>query len=430
MKTGFTISSSLVGLTVAMHAVALAPTLDVINTHVLKRMTLAPTADTIEAAGAATPTELVESLLTAPALDPGDPAMGDEEDDWFAVIDWWLDVMRRPDAGLHERMVWFWHGHLTSSMEKADPRLMYRQLQLLRRNAMGNFRTMLQEITIDPAMLWWLDGAESRADAPNENYSRELMELFALGRESGAYTETDVHNGARALAGWWVDDEDDDGPRVILDAEIALRGSVEFLGRRVRTAAEVVDAVCDHPACPQWIAGKVYEAFFRRSPTDARRAELADVFRSAELEIAPLVAAVATDPAFVEERSPAPRSALEWYLATEQLLGERIDPWALELLDQVPLVPPNVAGWPGSDRWVSSGAMLTKASIALDHSWDTDTLDAADPVGDVLYRAGLSEVSEATRAALEDLARSVDSRRERSSLLSAAVAMCPEFNVT
>ena len=396
--------------------------------HVLRRLTFGPTDDHAVRFDGVAPLDAVDALLADPPGTLTAPRFGDDGDDW-ATTEWMLSQVRRPDAGVHERMVWFWHGHLTSSVAKASPDEMMTQQELLRRHALGNFRTMLHEITLDPAMLYWLDSAGSVAAAPNENYARELMELFALGRDSGAYIEADVRAGAMALAGYWVDDEDDEA-RVVFEPDEALGADVEFLGRRVRTAGDVVDAVCDHPACARHVARRLHRSFVGADPAPARLDELASVFAGSGLEIRPLVEAIVRHPTLVDAPVERPRSPLEWYLAFERLVGADVDAWVLELLGQVPMAPPNVAGWPDAERWISSGAMLTKAQIALDHAWDTVTLDGAEPVGEILGRAGLDGVSDATRATLDELARSVDGRRDRSSLLHAAVAVCPEFNLT
>ena len=149
---------------------------------------------------------LLEWALDAAPL-PSDPEEGIGEDDYDALLNGWIRQLRHPEAALHERLTWFWHGHLTTSTDKASfvPAL-WRQQRLLRRHALGNFRDLLRDITTDAAMLVYLDGDGSVADAPNENFSRELMELFTLGR--GSYGEADVRAGARALAGWSVDTED------------------------------------------------------------------------------------------------------------------------------------------------------------------------------------------------------------------------------
>ena len=136
--------------------------------------------------------------------------------------------MADPAVGLAEKMTWFWHAHLCTSVDKVGSwSMMWNQHMLLRNNALGNFRTLLQQLTIDPAMLIYLDGDPSVVTAPNENYSREVMELFAMG--PGNYTETDVRNGAKALAGWDVNWET--GVATFFP-QYALTTPVPFLGKQ------------------------------------------------------------------------------------------------------------------------------------------------------------------------------------------------------
>ena len=164
--------------------------------QVLRRLTFGPTDNHRARFDGMAPLDAVAVLLDDPPSTVSTRRFGDDGDDWEAT-EWLIGQVRRPDAGLHERMVWYWHGHLTSGIAKASPDEMMVQQEVLRRHALGNFRTLLHEITLDPAMLYWLDGSGSVAEAPNENYARELMELFALGRDSWAYTEADVRAGAR-----------------------------------------------------------------------------------------------------------------------------------------------------------------------------------------------------------------------------------------
>ena len=201
---------------------------------------------------------------------------------------------------------WCGSGTATSpGMDTSSPALMFRQQRIFRAHAAGNFRQMLQEVTVDPAMLFWLNGAWSTADNPNENYARELMELFALGRNNG-YTEDDVHQAAVALSGWWVDGDHDD--RVEFDPERGPRHTVPLFGGRVGSAAEVIDAVCDHPACAPHIAGALYRALHGVDPADDVRAELAAVFADGGLQLRPLLEATVRHPTFLATRSRARRT--------------------------------------------------------------------------------------------------------------------------
>jgi uncharacterized protein (DUF1800 family) len=396
-----------------------------LRAHVLRRLSFGARAWQVEELEGTSPTDLIEQLLAAEPFWPEDPVLG-SDDDYSRLPAWWLDVMSDERAGVHDRMIWFWHGHLTSGLDKASPSLMYRQHQLLRTHAMGNFRSLLQEITVDAAMLYWLDGAGSYAGAPNENYARELMELFALGHGAG-YTEADIRSAARALAGWWVDGDTDDEVR--FDPDSGSTESLPFLDRSVASAAEVVDAVCDHPACAPFVAGNLHQHLVGVWPDSGRLDELARVFADSGLEIRPLVEAIVRHPSFLEQRLNRPRSAVEWFIAVRRLFDLSIDWWPLDLLGQVPFSPPNVAGWPGTARWLSVGAEMTKAQVAYDNAWETATLDEGDPVGDLLGRAALYEVGQPTLDVLWQAAEAVESRRDRSTLLHGLLAMSPEFSL-
>jgi uncharacterized protein (DUF1800 family) len=341
---------------------------------------------------------------------------------------WWLELMSRGDVGLHERMVWFWHGHFTSSLEKASPSLMLRQHLLLREHAMGNFRDLVQAITVDAAMLYWLDGAGSRSEAPNENYARELMELFVLGRSGAPYTEADVRAAAHAFTGWWVDGDQDDEVR--FDAESGPTGPVDLLGTSVGSAEEAVNAICDHWACAPFVAGKLHRFFTGEEPDEQRRADLAQVFVDSGLEIAPLVADIVRHPGFLDQRLNRPRPAVDWFVGLRTFYDVDMEWWVLDGLGQVPFYPPNVAGWPGDGRWLSAGAEYAKAQAAVDNAWDTPTLDGEDPIDEVLHRAGLYEVSASTVEVLRQAIEAVESRRDRATLLHGLVAVSPEFSLS
>ncbi len=396
-------------------------------THVLRRLTFGTSPGQLATYGEASAADVIRTLLGAAPLEPELPELG-TNDDYGTLTRWWAAVLTDPLAGIHERMVWFWHGHLTSSLEKAEPAQMLRQHRLLRRLALGNFRQLMQEITTDAAMLHWLDGSGSVASAPNENYAREVMELFTLGRDSGAYTEQDVRAAAVAFAGYLVDE--DHGGKVTFVADNAPTGPVTLLGHQVGSAAEAIDTICDHPACAPFIASSLHTYFLGVPPAEARRDELAAVFTDSGLEVAPLVTAIVTHPSFLEARANRPRTGIEWFVALRRFYAMEIDAWLATLLGQTPFAPPNVAGWPGSERWLSTGAVFAKAQAAIDSSWDVPTLDDADPVGDVLSRAGLYEVSDETRTALQQATTAVEGRRARSSLLYALVAASPEFSLT
>lgn len=374
--------------------------------HLLRRTGFGPAPGQVEAAGSYA--DALEAVLAA-AVDDGAEMPDPVDDDVYPAVLWWVRRMRRGDHALHEKMVWFWHSHLTSSSDKASADMMARQHNLLRRHALGNFRELLRLMVVDAAMLVFLDAAGSDAAAPNENLARELMELFALGR--GEYTEADVKAAARALAGFTVDWESE---AVGFDEEAATTAPLTFLGVTGRfDAARVVDVICDQPATAAFVAAKLYRYLVGTDPDGGRRAELAGTFRDAGLEVRPLVEAILRGPEFATARMNRPRLPLEWFVAAHLALGTGIsddDGWTLGDLGQMPLHPPNVAGWPIGPQWVGAGRQLLKASLALAAESDQLAIDfgggpPADRAAAALAHCGLFEVSATTRAALEATAR-------------------------
>jgi uncharacterized protein (DUF1800 family) len=390
--------------------------------HLLRRTSFGPFPGQIDARISAGYTAALEAVLDAAPAPVDLPRLGRGNDDYERLVRWWLDRMRDPASGLHEKMVWFWHGHFTTSLDSVDPADALRQHAMFRTHALGNFRALTQAITVDPAMLRYLNGAGSTGDAPNENYGRELMELFTLGR--GNYTEADVRAAARGLAGW---DVDDDG-EAQFDETNAYRGVLTFLGRTgALYAADVIDTVCDQPACASFVAAKLHRFFVGVQPSDDRLAELATTFRESGLEIRPLVENILRHASFAGARMARPRTPVEWFIAATAGLGVTGDAGDLEPMGQVPFYPPSVAGWPEGNRWLAAGSVLARAAAAGDMADDTEVSDTADLVTHVLERLSLYEVSAATRGALDRLASRVESHRDRASALYLTAVLSPEF---
>lgn len=414
--------------------------------HLLRRTTLGPAAGAVEARAERTYDEVLDETLTdtadrAPDREPpigyqaaklGEPPATDDEGEVYLTeddtIQWWLDRLRDPDAGLHERMVWYWHGHFTSHIWSGEAEMMWNQHRTIRRFALGNFRDLTREILRDPLMLVYLNGDGSRGDMPNENLARELMELFTLG--VGNYTEDDVKAGARALSGWYVDWED--GFTARFDPDVHYSRPVTFLGTRGRFGVdEVVDAVCDHPSCATHVATRLHAHLVGAAPDPAELDRLARVFRAADLEILPLVAAIVRGPAFEASRRTKPRQPVEWLVAALSALGadgSEIDWWSLQLAGQVPFMPPNVAGWPDDERWLGGSQILGRVNRILEKSWDDAVDTDIEPTVDaVLERCNLWSVSEATRSVLDATAARQSEYDRRLELLFALALCSPEF---
>jgi uncharacterized protein (DUF1800 family) len=406
--------------------------------HVIRRLTFSPTPELVErfANGAATPEAgakaAIEWAMSAPPLPINPETL--PADGYDPALRGWVDNMRSPEAGIHEKMTWFWHDHFATSSDKVGSQpILHEQQRLLRKHALGNFGTLLREITTDAGMLLYLDGAGSNVEAPNENYARESMELFTIGR--GNFTEADVKAGALALAGWQVDF---DRGTVSFDEKASLGGEVLFLGRQGRlNVDDVVKTLLAHRNCAPFVASKIHAYLVGEMPTAERAVELGELFRSSKYEIMPLLQNITSSPEFLSARMNRPRNAIEWFIATVGALGEPregedadIGPWTLKELDQLPYLPPNVAGWPSGSKWLSASQQLGRASYAWGQSWKMQPIQATNLVAAVLKRCAIHECSESTKAALHEAALatagSADALSVSRRLITAAL-LSPEF---
>src|SRR5579875_2601955 len=184
------------------------------------------------------------------------------------IQSWWVQRMLTTARPLQEKMVLFWHGHFATALSKSPPTLMLQQNQLFRSMALGNFNTLLRAINQDPAMLVWLDGATNRVGKPNENFSRELMELFTIGL--GQFTEQDVREGARALTGWTLPARAryQSGPiTAMFRSHLFDSGTKTYLGHTGDlTADDVMNILSAHPSTGMFIAGKLFSFFAYDNP--------------------------------------------------------------------------------------------------------------------------------------------------------------------
>ena len=410
--------------------------------HILRRTTFGPfpgQVDELVEAGAGATVEM--ALATKPDV-PADRLDG-KDDYGRRMTRYWLERMLDRRPSVHERMVWYWHGHLVSSLDKASEPAMWRQHVLLRKHALGNFRELMHAIAVDPAMLEYLDGDGSRGENPNENFAREVMELFLLG--PGNYSELDVRAAARAFSGWEVEGET---LKVTFNPESSYSRPVQFLGvRRNWNTNDAIDALCDHPACARFVAARLYRYFVGLSPSDARVEEMAAVFRKAGLEIKPLVKNILEGPDFAIASHTRARTPVEWLVPVLAITGntgpsglserekQRTEKFDIDLLwfdelGQMPFRPPNVAGWPLDERWLSAGQMLTRTNLLMRLPLAKAVVDRVEPsVEPVLEHCGLYDVSPSTKAAMQ---RSIDKQTEFAEgleLLVALALLSPEFSL-
>ena len=269
-----------------------------------------------------------------------------------------------------EKLTLFWHGHFTSDYRKVGTNTpaIYWQNLTWRRMGLGDFRSMLMKITPDLAMLRYLDLAASTPQKPNENYARELLELFTLG--VGNYTEDDVRAAAKALAGWRLPMRTEATATTgIFDAKRAYTGAVTFLGRTGTFSSEqVMDQILAQPAAATFLARELASSFVSPGASDAYVARLADGFRRSRYDVKTLVRDMFTSPEFT---APDPyraliKSPVEFMVSSAKALGattlsRTMNSFATNL-GQSLFDPPSVAGWGENASWISSNTMLQRAN--------------------------------------------------------------------
>ena len=303
---------------------------------------------------------------------------------------WWIDHMLNTSTPFAERMTLFWHGHFTSDYRKAaDDTYMYWQNLTWRRMALTDLRSMLMSVTTDPAMLRYLDLATSTGQSPNENYSRELMELFTMG--AGNYTEDDVRESAKALAGWQLPQPDSyatvavdkvnnvtrrlpvySGQKTgVLNARRAYRGSVTYLGKTGPLDTQgVLDRILAQPATAPFIAGRVVTHFVTARPSATYVKNLGDTFRRSKYDMKTLMRAIFTSPEFSATQTyrSLVKSPTEFMVHTARALGlgslSKLITGSGSGMGQSLFDPPDVNGWPNNESWISSSTVVERVNFA------------------------------------------------------------------
>lgn len=278
---------------------------------------------------------------------------------------WWLNRMLATPAPLQEKMTLYFHGHFTSRATPMYPWITYNQNALFRSYALGNLRDLTLEVSKDAAMLIYLNGAQNVAAHPNENYARELMELFTLGVDN--YTEQDVRESARAWTGWRVDRRTD---TVTFDAAQHDSGLKTFLGRTGNfTGDDVVDIIFAQPQCAKFFATSLLNWLVYNDPEPQLVNRVAALLRRHDFELAPVLATILASEIFYSPRAyrALVKSPVEFVVGTYKTLGlPAIDPFApasLAQMGQRLFFPPNVAGWPGGKNWLTSGTMIARQNF-------------------------------------------------------------------
>jgi uncharacterized protein (DUF1800 family) len=296
---------------------------------------------------------------------------------------WWVRRIAAVQEPIHEKLTLIWHNHFATSTEKVRHAIyMGAQNRKLRALKLGDFRTLAYAMLTDAAMLSWLDGNANVASSPNENLSREFMELFTLGEGNG-YTEADVKEGARALTGWTV--ERNGQTRVVAEEHDADRKTV--LGQTGNLDAEAFcDAVLKHPASAPYIASRLWQQLASDTPPSPQAlARLVSAYGPGR-NLKALTKAILLDPEFVTGSSV--NNPIEWLLGVARTVGLTLEEEEmystafdiLTLLGQKPLYPPDVAGWPHGRAWVSTASITSQtwAVGKLANSGDLSVIEEAD----------------------------------------------------
>ena len=351
---------------------------DVRAGHLLRRTVFGPTPTEINEAIRSRPEDVVEQLLTDQRLpDPPDTWVNEDpfvrpdrdqrriqREQLDQTRQWWMTLIANQGLSLTEKMTLFWHDHFaTQAVDVKRPQLMFKQNTRFRQSAFGNFKTLVLAMNTDPAMLYYLDGRLNRVGKPNENYARELMELFTMG--VGNYTEQDVGEASRALTGWVVD-----GRRSRLNDSRHDKGQKTILGETGNwNDLSVTRIIFDQPVTARFICRKLYQEFVYHYPDEHIVDQLAQILRENDYELKPVLETLLLSAHFFDDSTIGSKikSPIDLTAGTARSLGLRVgegDNLTAEfLVDQAEdlgqklLDPPNVAGWQGYRSWISTNTL-------------------------------------------------------------------------
>ena len=362
--------------------------------HLLRRAGFGARERDVERLAGERRVDAVQSLLLTRSARNRPPASRRNDGDGLDSMQrWWLKRMLKRKWRLHEKLVLFWHDHFACSFDVVeDLRQLAFQNRVFRQYGMGSFRELLWHVTRDPAMLEFLDGRRNRRGRPNENYARELMELFCLGvvDRNGVenYTQTDVEELARALTGYRIEKDAgelrqgrfDAGDKVLFAGttyEMSGNLGVETPeGELFPPQQNVLDAMFDHvdsdgrPTLARFVARKMWEWFAFPDPPTALVDELADVFRGSGYVVRSLVGAILVHDAFysAEARISTAKTPVEFVLQTLQTFGAKSKftdtPDELRAMGMDLFNPPGVNGWNHGPGWLSAGRYLARLEFA------------------------------------------------------------------
>jgi uncharacterized protein (DUF1800 family) len=275
----------------------------------------------------------------------------------------WINKMSATDAQLREKMTLFWHNHFACRSNNAAYEQQLNNIH--RTHALGNFREMVMEVSKSPAMLQFLNNQQNHKGHPNENFARELMELFTIGR--GNYTEQDIKESARAFTGWGFDKDGNFKMRPFLhdnDEKTFMGKTGNFVGE------DIINQLLEQKKTALFISNKLYKYLVNEVPDPAHVAAMADIFYQSNYEIKPLLEYVFTADWFYDDRNVGSmiKSPVEFIVGLNRqfYISYQRPEVLLEFqraLGQILFYPPNVAGWPGGKNWIDSSSLMYRLKI-------------------------------------------------------------------
>ncbi len=282
------------------------------------------------------------------------------------INQWWAERMLLTERPLVEKMALFWHGHFATHEDKVrDHRKMLQQLQLFQAQGLGNFRSLMVAVAQDPAMLAFLDAGVNVKGAPNENFAREILEMFTMG--VGHYSERDIREAARAFTGWNFR-----GTRFVVNAAQHDDGLKTVFGQPGRyDGVQVIDLILQQPAAADYIASRIYRFFVREEVSPATARQLGELLRKSQWDLAPLLETIFLSRDF---HSPASvgthiKSPVELVVGTYRKLGLAAVPGLPDFNEvthaqgQHLLHPPTVAGWAQGRAWITPGLLIERGNF-------------------------------------------------------------------
>ena len=286
---------------------------------------------------------------------------------WRELQLWWVHEMVVTTSPMTEKMTLFWHNHFTSQLPKVKwPGLMLEQNILLRHEALGNFATLLRKIARDPAMLIYLDNISNKKSHPNENFARELLELFTLGE--GHYGESDIKAAARAFTGWTVDRK---SGKFRFNPRVHDFGQKSFLGVTGNlNGDDIIEIILRQEQTAVFITEKCYREFVSPEVNESEVTRIANKFRESGYDIKTLLYEILTSEGFKKSsgRDFLIKSPVELVVGTVRTFGIEVDVsrylfQSAKAMGQELFNPPNVKGWPGGKAWITTGSLAERRSF-------------------------------------------------------------------